>query len=50
VEYPLSIVEVAHFNRINFADFNTLIMPDGWYNLTDTQKKELMNLWIEAEK
>ncbi|WP_333695049.1 M14 family zinc carboxypeptidase [Flavobacterium sp.] len=41
VEYPLSIVEMAHFNRINWSDYTTLILPDGWYNFSDNQKKQI---------
>lgn len=41
VEYPLSIVEMPNFNRINLSDYTTLIMPDGWYNLSDNQKKSI---------
>ncbi len=41
IEYPLSIVELAQFNRINWSEYTTLIMPDGWYNLTDSQKKRI---------
>lgn len=41
VSYPHSKVELAYFNRINFQDYNTIILTEGWYNLTDSQRKTL---------
>jgi len=41
VEYPLSIVEMHNFNRIDFSEFNTLILPDGSYNFLDNQKASI---------
>ncbi len=41
VYYPHSKVELAYFNRINFQDFNTVILTEGWYNLSDSQRKTL---------
>uniref|UniRef100_UPI0023F13C55 M14 family zinc carboxypeptidase n=1 Tax=Flavobacterium filum TaxID=370974 RepID=UPI0023F13C55 len=30
VEYPTSIVDVQNFNRVNLAEYTTLILPEGW--------------------
>jgi hypothetical protein len=41
VDYPVSIVDVLNFNRIDFSEFTTLILPDGWYDLAEPQKKKI---------
>lgn len=41
IDYPVSIVNAESFGRVNLADFNTLILPDGWYDLSDNNKKEI---------
>lgn len=41
INYPVSIVDINDFRRINLADFNTLILPDGWYDFSDNQKKNI---------
>lgn len=40
VEYPTSIVDAQHVERINFSDFNTIVLADGWYDFTEDQKKK----------
>ncbi len=44
--YPLSIVDLQNFDRINFTEYNTLILPDGNYNFTEFQIAEI-NGFIE---
>lgn len=41
IDYPVSIVDIQNLGRINFSDFNTIIMPDGWYDLPEPQKKKV---------
>lgn len=41
INYPVSIVDIQNMGRINMSDFNTLILPDGWYDLPDTHKKKI---------
>ena len=41
IDYPVSIVNAESFGRVDLADFNTLILPDGWYDLSDNNKKEI---------
>lgn len=41
IEYPVSIVEVKNFDRINLSDFTTVVLPDGWYSFTDAQKQSI---------
>ena len=40
-EYPVSIVETDKLSRVNLAEFNTIVLPDGWYNLGDVQMKKI---------
>lgn len=40
-EYPVSIVDVANFGRIKFNEYNTLVLANGWYDLSDSQKKAI---------
>ncbi len=41
VEYPVSIIDVQNLGRVNLTEFNTLILPEGWYNLDEAQKKRI---------
>ena len=41
VNYPVSIVDIQNMGRINTADFNTIILPDGWYDLPEPYKKKI---------
>jgi hypothetical protein len=43
INYPVSIIDLQQFNRIDFFEFNTLILAEGWYNLTDPQKEKISN-------
>lgn len=42
-DYPVSIVDLQNFGNIDMAQFNTIILPDGWYDLTEEHKKKLDN-------
>lgn len=41
VDYPVSIVDIQNFGRVSFAEFNTIILPDGWYSLDENLKKRI---------
>lgn len=41
VEYPVSIVEWSKFNRVNLSEYNTIILPDGYYAVNDGQGSQL---------
>jgi hypothetical protein len=43
VDYPVSIIEIQNLGRVNLNEFNTIIMPDGWYGLDDSQKSRIDN-------
>lgn len=40
-EYPVSVVELSNFNRINFKNYNTLILPQGQYQFSESQQKTI---------
>ncbi|OYQ35657.1 hypothetical protein CHU92_10615 [Flavobacterium cyanobacteriorum] len=40
-DYPVSIVDQQNFGRVNLAEYNTIVMADGWYSFTDEQKKRI---------
>jgi uncharacterized membrane protein len=41
IEYPVSTVELQNFNRVDLSDYNTLILPEGYYGFSDYQKKNI---------
>ncbi len=41
--YPHVKVDMANLNRVNLSEFNTLILPNGWYNLGQNQKESIFN-------
>lgn len=41
IDYLVSIVDMQNAGRINFSDFTTLILADGYYELTDFQRKNI---------
>jgi hypothetical protein len=43
INYPVSIVEVQDMDRIKLSEFTTIIFPDGWYSLSDSNKKDIDN-------
>lgn len=38
VNYPVSIIEQQQFSRAQLSDYTTLILPDGRYTFTETDK------------
>lgn len=40
-DYPVSIVDTQNLVRINMSDFNTIILPDGWYDLSEAYRKKI---------
>jgi hypothetical protein len=41
LNYPVSTVEWDRFDRINLSDFNTIILPDGSYSISEDRYKKL---------
>ncbi|QYJ67627.1 M14 family zinc carboxypeptidase [Flavobacterium litorale] len=50
INYPLSIVTIQNFNRIDFKSYNTLILPDGRYNLTQPQQATIATFIADGGK
>ncbi|MFL9845554.1 M14 family metallopeptidase [Flavobacterium rhizosphaerae] len=38
IDYPVSIVDLTEFSRIDLHEFNTLVLANGWYDFSDTEK------------
>jgi len=41
IDYPVSIIDADKFGRIDFTEFNTIILADGWYEFSDTEKMQI---------
>lgn len=41
IGYPLSIVDKQDMGRVDLGDFNTLILPDGYYNFSESEMKDV---------
>lgn len=41
IGYPLSIVDKLDMGRVELSDFNTLILPDGYYGLSENEMKSV---------
>ena len=46
IGYPVSVIEVNNFNRLNLFNYNTLILADGYYEFSEDQQKKI-NEWIK---
>lgn len=46
LQYPVTPVSLDKLPRVKLGEFNTLIFPDGSYNLTDTQLK-IVEDWVK---
>ena len=46
IQYPTSIVDVSNIGRIDWSEFNTLILADGNYNFSDDLKSQVTD-WIK---
>lgn len=47
INYPLSIVDLNNFGKISLENYNTLVLPDGYYSLSDNEKNKISN-WVKA--
>lgn len=50
VEYPVSVVELQHFSSIPWGEYNTLILPSGWYNFNELQMKTIDDFILKGGK
>lgn len=45
IDYPLTVVDIDRLGRVNLDDYNTIVLPDGWYRLP--QKSKISD-WVDA--
>ncbi|MBX2891404.1 MAG: zinc carboxypeptidase [Saprospiraceae bacterium] len=45
--YPVSPVPLDKIQRVNLTDFNTLILPHGYYGLSETQTRIIQD-WVKS--
>ena len=45
VDYPLSVVDIANWGRIDLDKYNTLILPQGWYTISDKMRNQI-STWV----
>lgn len=45
INHPLTVVEVDRLSRVNLDNYNTIILPDGWYSLSAQSK---LSDWVNA--
>lgn len=50
LQYPLSVVDIQYFNRISWSDYTTLILPDGYYSFTESQRKTIDDFVFKGGK
>ena len=43
--YPVSVVDADNLKRIKLYDYNTLILPDGYYDFSEEQQKQI-GAWV----
>lgn len=47
IHYPVSLINATDFGRVNWSDFNVIIMPSGGYRfLSDKNAADLLKDWI----
>jgi hypothetical protein len=46
IGYPVSVVDADNFKRIKLYNYNTLILPDGYYNFSEEQQKQIAE-WVK---
>jgi hypothetical protein len=50
IEYPLSRVDLSRLGSIDLSEFNTIILPDGYYSLSENQRNSLREWLREGGK
>lgn len=45
IDYPISRVDINRFSRVDLSEFNTIILPDGYYSLSDADMDKLSE-WV----
>lgn len=50
IEYPLSIIDIRNVNRVDFSQFTTIVLADGYYSLDENQKDKLDSFIADGGK
>ena len=45
IDYPLSVVDLSRWNQIDLDKYNTLILPEGWYQVSDRMRSQI-STWV----
>ncbi len=48
LQLPINVVDAHDLRSVNFGDYTTLIMPNGWYSDMDTATVEKIQSWIRS--
>ncbi|SDS18812.1 Zinc carboxypeptidase [Christiangramia echinicola] len=49
LNYPVTPLNSAYFNRVNLNEFDILIMPEGWYSeFLEDKNLEKITSWVES--
>ncbi len=46
IKYPLSRVEKENLESTDLSIFNVVILPDGWYEISD-EERSILSKWVE---
>ena len=41
IEFPLSIIELDYFKKVNLTNYTTLILADGYYDFSENEQKNI---------
>jgi hypothetical protein len=48
LKYPVTTIDMSYFSRVNLNNYQVLILPDGAYNLLDSEDKlEKLRNWVQ---
>ncbi len=50
IGYPLSIVDKQNMGRVDYDDYNTLILPDGYYSFSEDELKDITSFINDGGK
>ncbi len=47
LEYPISRVDISNFSRVSLGAYNTIILPDGFYSISESQRNNIAE-WVRG--
>ncbi len=48
VKYPVSVLKLSYFNRIDLDKYDVLVLPDGWYGNLEDSHLSSINDWVRS--